>query len=77
MAKKFTPAQQRVLDLVGNGYTVQRAKYFGRFGKAGAKCWKRDEAGGYTSERVSDATLEALVIAGAVKTDRDGVLHLV
>ena len=70
MPEKLSAAQDRVLRLLQEGYTVTRARILGRHSTRPAKAWKRAPAGHYMTERISDATLESLRAAGLIEHQR-------
>lgn len=73
----LTPAQRRIVDLMRDGYTVQRSSYQGRFGTCPARCWKKEADGRYVNVRVSDTTLRILTFYGIIRKDKDGILILI
>lgn len=63
----LSAAQDRVLQLLQQGYTITRARKLGLHSTLSAKAWKRAPAGHYLRERISDATLESLLAAGLIE----------
>lgn len=70
MSDKLTAAQERVLSLLEQGYTITRARRLGRNCVRSAKAWKRAQGGHYLNERISDATLQSLLEAGLIEHQR-------
>ena len=68
--EKLSAAQERILELLQQGYTVTRARRLGRNSVRPAKAWKRAPDGHYLSERISDTTLESLRAAGLIEHQR-------
>ncbi|MDB5649883.1 MAG: hypothetical protein JWL62_1403 [Hyphomicrobiales bacterium] len=66
----LTPAQERVIQLLQQGYTVTRSRKLGLHSTLPAKAWKRHPDGHYMRERITDATLESLRAAGLIEHQR-------